>query len=286
MLHEVAELLPVLAPAVVARLKVLAGMDIAVHRNPQDGRFSATINGKSLDVRASTFPTIWGEKAVLRLLDRSSLHRSPSHVMSGRPLDSVPRADPAERRHRARHRPDRQRQDVDALCRAGRARGIRQERRHGRGPVEYLAARRQSEPDQSEGGLHVRAGTARDSPPGSERHHGRRDSRPRDAEHRHRSVADGPPRALDAAHQRRRRDADAAARDGRRALPARVVDGRRRRTAARSQDLRVIASGRFPFRSRSSICSATTRRRRSFKASAAPSVEASAISVASASSSS
>ena len=88
MLHEVAELLPVLAPAVVARLKVLAGMDIAVHRNPQDGRFTATINGKSLDVRASTFPTIWGEKAVLRLLDRSSLHRSPSHIMSGRPLNT------------------------------------------------------------------------------------------------------------------------------------------------------------------------------------------------------
>jgi type IV pilus assembly protein PilB len=88
MLHEVAELLPVLAPAVVARLKVLAGMDIAVHRNPQDGRFSATINGKSLDVRASTFPTIWGEKAVLRLLDRSGLRRSVSNVMDGRPLDA------------------------------------------------------------------------------------------------------------------------------------------------------------------------------------------------------
>jgi type IV pilus assembly protein PilB len=89
MLHEIAELLPVLAPAVVARLKVVAGMDIAVHRNPQDGRFSATINGRSLDVRASTFPTIWGEKAVLRLLDRSALQRSVSSVMSGRPLEAL-----------------------------------------------------------------------------------------------------------------------------------------------------------------------------------------------------
>jgi type II secretory ATPase GspE/PulE/Tfp pilus assembly ATPase PilB-like protein len=67
---------------------VLAGMDIATHRNPQDGRFSATINGKSLDVRASTFPTIWGEKAVLRLLDRSSLERSASNLMTGPPLDT------------------------------------------------------------------------------------------------------------------------------------------------------------------------------------------------------
>jgi type IV pilus assembly protein PilB len=88
MLHDVADLLPVLAPAVIARLKVLAGMDIAVHRNPQDGRFSATINAKSLDLRASTYPTIWGEKAVLRLLDRTGLHRSVSSVMSGRTLDA------------------------------------------------------------------------------------------------------------------------------------------------------------------------------------------------------
>jgi type IV pilus assembly protein PilB len=88
MLHEVAELLPVLAPAVVARLKVLACMDIAVHRNPQDGRFSATINGKSLDVRASTFPTIWGEKAVLRMLDRASLQSSVSSLMTGRSLET------------------------------------------------------------------------------------------------------------------------------------------------------------------------------------------------------
>jgi type IV pilus assembly protein PilB len=88
MLHEVAELLPLLAPAVVARLKILAGMDIAVHRNPQDGRFSATINGRSLDVRSSTYPTIWGEKAVLRLLDRSSLQRSVSNVVSGQSIDA------------------------------------------------------------------------------------------------------------------------------------------------------------------------------------------------------
>jgi type IV pilus assembly protein PilB len=88
MLHEVADLLPALAPAVVARLKVLAGMDIAEHRNPQDGRFSATINGRGLDVRASTYPTIWGEKAVLRLLDRNSLKRSVTGVMTGPTLNA------------------------------------------------------------------------------------------------------------------------------------------------------------------------------------------------------
>ena len=51
-------------------------MDITEHRLPQDGRFSATVGGRGLDVRTSTYPTIWGEKAVLRLLDRTSLQLS------------------------------------------------------------------------------------------------------------------------------------------------------------------------------------------------------------------
>jgi type IV pilus assembly protein PilB len=88
LLHEIADLLPALAPAVIARLKVLAAMNIAEHRTPQDGRFSATINSRSLDVRASTYPTIWGEKAVLRLLDRSGLQKSVAGVMSGRTLET------------------------------------------------------------------------------------------------------------------------------------------------------------------------------------------------------
>jgi type IV pilus assembly protein PilB len=62
-----------LAPAVVARVKVLSNMDVAEHRLPQDGRFSVTIGDQRLDVRTSTYPTVHGEKAVLRLLDSSGL---------------------------------------------------------------------------------------------------------------------------------------------------------------------------------------------------------------------
>ena len=87
--HEVAHLLLALAPAVIARLKVLSGMDISEHRNPQDGRFSATIGGRGLDLRSSTYPTIWGEKAVLRLLDRSTLQLSLDGVMQGPLLERV-----------------------------------------------------------------------------------------------------------------------------------------------------------------------------------------------------
>jgi type IV pilus assembly protein PilB len=71
--RDVATFVPALAPAIVARIKVLSGMDIAEHRLPQDGRFSVTIGKRRLDLRTSTYPTMHGEKAVLRLLDRSTL---------------------------------------------------------------------------------------------------------------------------------------------------------------------------------------------------------------------
>jgi type IV pilus assembly protein PilB len=73
LLVEITRLPAELAPAVAARLKVLAGMDIAEHRVPQDGRFTATVGSRRLDLRASAYPTVWGEKLVLRLLDRESL---------------------------------------------------------------------------------------------------------------------------------------------------------------------------------------------------------------------
>ena len=85
--HDVAQLLLALAPAVLARIKVLSGMDITEHRLPQDGRFRATVSGRGLDVRTSTYPTIWGEKAALRLLDRTSLQLSIGGLMSGPTLE-------------------------------------------------------------------------------------------------------------------------------------------------------------------------------------------------------
>ena len=71
--RDVANFVPALAPAVIARVKVLSGMDIAEHRLPQDGRFSVAVGARRLDLRSSTYPTLHGEKAVLRLLDRSTL---------------------------------------------------------------------------------------------------------------------------------------------------------------------------------------------------------------------
>ncbi len=56
---------------IVSRLKIMANLDIAEKRLPQDGRFSVRIAGKEADVRVSTLPTAFGERVVLRLLDKS-----------------------------------------------------------------------------------------------------------------------------------------------------------------------------------------------------------------------
>jgi len=58
--------------SITSRLKIMAGLNIAEKRLPQDGRFRVRIAGKDVDVRVSTLPTAFGERVVLRLLDKSS----------------------------------------------------------------------------------------------------------------------------------------------------------------------------------------------------------------------
>jgi len=58
--------------AIISRIKVMAGMDIAEKRLPQDGRISLKVKGEEIDVRVSTMPTVYGESVSLRLLMRSS----------------------------------------------------------------------------------------------------------------------------------------------------------------------------------------------------------------------
>jgi len=62
-----------LHPAIVSRIKVMARMDIAEHRLPQDGRAHALVEGHQIDLRISVLPTVLGEKVVIRVLDRRRL---------------------------------------------------------------------------------------------------------------------------------------------------------------------------------------------------------------------
>ncbi len=70
-LHDALTLPANIGPALISRLKIMAGMNIVERRRPQDGQFTLTVDGRSVDIRTATVATIWGEKIVLRLLDKS-----------------------------------------------------------------------------------------------------------------------------------------------------------------------------------------------------------------------
>lgn len=71
-LHTSLELPSKVHEAVVARIKILARLRLDEKRKPQDGRFSATVDKRRIDFRVSTFPTEYGEKVVMRILDQSA----------------------------------------------------------------------------------------------------------------------------------------------------------------------------------------------------------------------
>lgn len=70
-LRDVFEAPRVLIPEIISRLKILAEMDISQTRVPQDGRISQVFDGRKIDLRVATLPSVWGEKVVLRVLDNS-----------------------------------------------------------------------------------------------------------------------------------------------------------------------------------------------------------------------
>lgn len=71
-LHEILEIQRGIAPLVISRVKVMAKLDIAEKRIPQDGRITLRVGGHTIDVRVSTLPSNHGERIVLRILDKES----------------------------------------------------------------------------------------------------------------------------------------------------------------------------------------------------------------------
>ncbi len=66
--------------AIVTRIKIVSNMDISEKRKPQDGRIEKMILGKNIDLRISIIPTVYGEKIVIRLLDRDALNNSDTNI--------------------------------------------------------------------------------------------------------------------------------------------------------------------------------------------------------------
>ena len=79
-LREVLQPQRVLAPLIVSRIKVMAKLDIAEKRLPQDGRISLRVAGRAVDVRVSTLPSGHGERVVLRLLDKQAGRLDLEHL--------------------------------------------------------------------------------------------------------------------------------------------------------------------------------------------------------------
>jgi type IV pilus assembly protein PilB len=71
-LHEIMRSPKTIQSGVISRLKIMADINIAERRIPQDGRLSVNANGKKVDLRVATLPTVWGEKVVMRILDNST----------------------------------------------------------------------------------------------------------------------------------------------------------------------------------------------------------------------
>ncbi len=89
-LREVVSPRRALAPLLVSRIKVMAKLDIAEKRLPQDGRISVRVGGKEVDVRVSTIPASNGERVVMRLLDKQEGRRDLSHLgMNAKDMKSM-----------------------------------------------------------------------------------------------------------------------------------------------------------------------------------------------------
>jgi type IV pilus assembly protein PilB len=72
-MHEVDTVPKHVQSALISRLKIMSNVDITERRIPQNGRITVTVNGRGVDLRTATLPTVWGEKVVLRVLDTGSM---------------------------------------------------------------------------------------------------------------------------------------------------------------------------------------------------------------------
>ena len=78
-----------LQSSVISRVKIMSGMDISERRIPQDGRFNVRVRDKDIDLRVSTLPTVYGEKIVARLLDKSGGNLNKDNIgLSGHDMET------------------------------------------------------------------------------------------------------------------------------------------------------------------------------------------------------
>ena len=143
-LHEVQRIPKRMMAGVTTRLKVLAKLDIAERRKPQDGRISlnAAAAGRMIDIRVATLPTVEGEAVVMRLLDKSK--RAPTLTelgLSDEMRVKMERPDPPPDGRDPRHRADRLGKVDHALRVADRDQPAGDQHHHRRGSRRVPARR-------------------------------------------------------------------------------------------------------------------------------------------------
>ena len=177
-LHEVAvpPQLRLLQSAIISRLKVMARMDIAEKRLPQDGRINLSRGHEAnIDVRVSTIPTVNGESISLRLLTREEQQFGFERLdLSDETGRYRPHPAGAAERHRARDRTDRFREIDLALLVPEQHQFRAAPHHHHRGAGRIPAARRLANRCEAGDRANICARAAAHSAAGSERHHGGR----------------------------------------------------------------------------------------------------------------
>jgi len=89
-LHRITSVPKKIQSSLISRVKIMAELDIAERRKPQDGRIRVKVAGRDVDVRISTVPTAWGESVVMRLLDRTTVLLSLEDLgLEGEKLKSI-----------------------------------------------------------------------------------------------------------------------------------------------------------------------------------------------------
>ena len=235
---------------IISRIKVMSELDISERRVPQDGRFRVKYNGRAIDFRVSIMPSIHGEDAVLRVLDKESM----SEKFKKLTLDVVGFDEDDLRRFRRYIKEPYGMVLVTGPTGSGKTTTLYAAVNEIKtdedkiitieDPVEYQIARHHADSGQREKGSDLRPRTAFDSASRSRQDHGGRNPRQRNGADRHSIGADRPPRVHHRPRQQRGRRAGPLPEHGRRALQLRVGAELHSGAAAGEGHLRFLPHGR------------------------------------------
>ena len=253
--------------AITSRLKIMAKLDIAEKRLPQDGRikirFAAETGTKEIDFRVSCLPTLFGEKIVLRLLDKDKLMLDMTklgfeplslkklEVAIAKPWGMVLVTGPTGS--------GKTNTLYSSICQDQHAGN---EHHDGGRPGRIQPRRRQPGPGPREHRPELRRGAAVVPSPGPQHHPGRRNPRLRDRRNRRQGGAHRSPRAVDAAHQRRAEHDQPVDEHGHRAVPRGELGQPHLRAAPRPPHLHATARSKSRTRRRRSSRRDSRRRKR------------------------